>query len=273
MSELTIYQALRAGGLSPAGACAMMGNWDAESCLIPSNVEDRCTLGDFDYTYAVDVGTISRYQFKVDAFGYGLAQWTYPTRKEGLYNLAKQKNVSVADEAMQLEFCLWELHTDEYIELYKYLCETDNLPEAAMKICDQYERPAVPNYKDRINAAQKYYNQFAVSDNAEYVDARDEQPQFDIIHPENRKSFLHLELGDGCRARGYTPHPAIKAWQNLLLCWGFDIGSCGADGEFGMDTLAATNKWQKFVKEHGANVEINGVVDEDDWKAIVEVEV
>ena len=40
-----------------------------------------------------------------------------------------------------------------------------------------------------------------------------------------------------------------------------------------MDTLAATNKWQKFVKEHGANVEINGVVDEDDWKAIVEVEV
>lgn len=272
MSELTIYQALRAGGLSAAGACGMMGNMWAESGMKPNIVEKRCTLGDFDYTYAVDVGTISRYQWKVDAYGYGLCQWTYPTRKEGLYDLAKERGVSVGDEKLQCDYCIMELQRD-FASLYQYLCTTDNLAKAAEDICSQFERPAVNNFSVRINAAQKYYNQFAVNDNAEYENPNDEQPQFDIIHPENRKSFLHLELGDGCRTRGYTPHPAIKAWQNLLLCWGFDIGSCGADGEFGMDTLAATNKWQKFVKEHGANVEINGVVDEDDWKAIVEVEV
>ena len=86
MSEQTIYQALRAGGLSAAGACAMMGNMYCESLLKPNNVEDRCTLGDFDYTNAVDMGTISRYQFKVDAYGYGLCQWTYPSRKADLYD-------------------------------------------------------------------------------------------------------------------------------------------------------------------------------------------
>lgn len=272
MSELTIYQSLRNGGLSAAGACAMLGNWDAESCLIPSNVEDRCTLGDFDYTYAVDVGTISRYQFKVDAYGYGLAQWTYPTRKEGLYDLAKSKNVSISDEAMQLEFCLMELHTDEFINLYKYLCTTDDLPEATKRICAEYERPAVNNFAVRINAAQKFFNEFALNDNGEYSDPDDEPPQFDIIHSEYPRTFLHLEYGDGCKARGYKPDPAIKAWQNLLLCWGFDVGSYGADGEFGNDTLKATKEWQAYAQKVGADVEVNGVVDEDDWLAIVEVE-
>lgn len=270
MSEQTIYDALRAGGLSPAGACAMMGNMWAESGLRSDNVEDRCTLGDHDYTYAVDTGTISRYQFKVDAFGYGLAQWTYFSRKEELYDLARAKNVSISNEAMQCELCITELKRD-YPNLYQFLCTTDNISKATEDVCSQYERPAVNNFSVRINAAVKFYNQFAVNDNAEYTNPDDEQPQFDIIYSKDPKTFMHLEFGDGCKTRGHTPHPAVKAWQNLLLCWGFDVGSWGADGEFGDDTLKATREWQKFAKEHSADVEVNSVVDEDDWKAIVEV--
>ena len=270
MSELTIYQALRAGGLSPAGACAMMGNMWAESGLKSDNVEDRCTLGDHDYTYAVDTGTISRYQFKVDAFGYGLCQWTYFSRKEELYDLARAKNVSISNEAMQCELCITELKRD-YASLYQFLCTTDNISKATEDICSQYERPAVNNFSVRINAAVKLYNQFAVNDNAEYVDDDEEQPQFDIIHPDIRKRFLHLEYGDGCKRRGYEPSPSVQAWQDLLICNGFDVGKCGADGEFGDDTQDATFKWQKYVRNLGADIEVNGVVDEDDWKEIVEV--
>ena len=91
----------------------------------------------------------------------------------------------------------------------------------------------------------------------------------DIVHPENRISFLHLEYGDG----DGNPLPQVKAWQNLLLCWGFDIGIYGADGEFGYDTENATRQWQLKAKERGADVEVNGVVDEDDWVTIVEVPV
>lgn len=272
MSELTIYKELRSGGLSAAGACAMLGNMYCESGLKANNVEDRCTLGDWDYTNAVDMGTISRYQWKVDAYGYGLCQWTYPSRKEGLYDLAKERGVSVGDEQLQCDFCLIEL-SNEYNSLYQYLCHTDDIAEAAKRICAEFERPAVNNFAARINAAQKFFNMLALNDNGEYADTEDEQPQFDIVHPEFPRTFLHLEYGDGCRARGYKPDPAIKAWQNLLLCWGFDIGSCCDDGEFGNDTLNATKEWQKYAKEHGADVEVNGVVDEDDWLAIVEVEV
>lgn len=93
--------------------------------------------------------------------------------------------------------------------------------------------------------------------------------QEDIIHPMHRRSHYHLEYGDGI---GY-PLPQVKAWQNLLLCWGFDLGKSGADGEFGSLTMVATQKWQTKAKGIGADVEINGIVDEDDWIEAVNVPV
>lgn len=270
MSEQTIYQALRAGGLSPAGACGMMGNMDAESCMLTNNVQDNCTMSDFDYTFSVDNGNISRERFVYDSYGYGLCQWTSYDRKDGLYKLAKEKGVSISDEATQVEFCLYELKG--YKDLYKFLCTTDDVAKSAERVCAEFERPKYNNFSVRINAAQRYYNRFALNDSSEFVDDEYEAPQFDIVHPEYPKTFLHLELGDGCKARGCVPDPAVKAWQNLLLCWGFDIGSWGADGEFGNDTKKATEEWQAYALKIGADVEVNGVVDEDDWLAIVEVE-
>ena len=39
MSVRDIYYSLRAGGLSPAGACAIMGNMHAESVMMSNNVQ------------------------------------------------------------------------------------------------------------------------------------------------------------------------------------------------------------------------------------------
>ena len=249
MSEQTIYQALRNGGLSPAGACAMLGNWDAESCLIPSNVEDRCTLGDFDYTYAVDVGTISRYQFKVDAYGYGLAQWTYPTRKEGLYDLAKSKNVSISDEAMQLEFCLMELHADEFINLYKYLCTTDDLPEATKRICAEYERPAVNNFATRINSAQRFFNLLA-NDEGSF-----DSPPVET-HADETCTVDVRVLHKGCLGRDVF----------MLQCGLNDMNfTCGvADGDFGVNTKEAVCELQRKY-----NLTPNGIADKAVWEIIL----
>lgn len=166
MSEQTIYNALRAGGLSRTGVCAMMGNMAMESALISTNVEDRCKMGDKEYTYNVDHGFILREQFAHDAYGYGLAQWTFYSRKEGLYDLAKQKSVSIGDEAMQCEYCIWELK-NQYAGLYSFLCVTENLTEATKRICAEYERPAVNNYLDRIKAAKRYFDKLAAYDTCE----------------------------------------------------------------------------------------------------------
>lgn len=247
MSEQTIYNALRAGGLSPAGACAMLGNMYCESGLIANNVEDRCTLGDFDYTRAVDMGTISRYQFKIDAYGYGLPQFTYPTRKEGLYDLAKERGVSIGDEQMQCDYCIIELRRD-FADLYSYLCATDDLPEATKRICAEYERPAVNNFADRINAAQRYYNQLANGECAE------DACQIEI--PEETCAVNVRTLKRGSLGRD------VFLLQVGLLDMGFDCGL--PDGDFGRNTEEAVRRLQK-----DNCLEETGVADWFVWQTIL----
>ena len=60
---------------------------------------------DETYTAAVDNGSYAK--FDGDAAGYGLAQWTYSTRKRNLLSFAKSAGKSIGDLAMQLDF-LWK---------------------------------------------------------------------------------------------------------------------------------------------------------------------
>ena len=74
---------------NPIGVASLMGNLYVESKLDPMYIEGsyRRKLGmtSEEYTKAVDNGTYSSSQFIHDSVGYGLVQWTYYTRKEGLY--------------------------------------------------------------------------------------------------------------------------------------------------------------------------------------------
>ena len=140
------------------------------------------------------------------------------------------------------------------------------------------------NYSDSVCRTQYKYNDkmiagygrpnWAVVAEPESI-GQDENfvDEFDNVHPDHRRAYLHLQYGDGLESKGYKPSPAVKAWQNLLLCWGIYVGGSGADGEFGFDTQNATRQWQQKAQEIGADVEVNGIVDEDDWKAIIFVEV
>ena len=83
------------------------------------------------------------------------------------------------------------------------------------------------------------------------------------------RTYIHIEKGDGID----NPFPSVKAWQALLMLWGFDLGAGGADGEFGEDTYDATIAWQTFAKDNGLEVEVNGIVDEDDWKEVINIPV
>jgi hypothetical protein len=107
----------------------------------------------------------------------------------------------------------------------------------------------------------------------------DDEPAEDgdqeVIHPMHRRTYFHLEYGDGIKTKENPKaklSPQVRAWQALLLCWGYDLGKYGADGEFGTLTMLATQKWQEKAKGIGADVEVNGIVDEDDWIEIINVE-
>ena len=159
MSAKTIYDRLRSHGMTVAGACAMLGNMQAESGNRSNNVEDRSGMSDAQYTAMVDAGG---YDFATDNgahYGYGLCQWTLKSRKVELLQYAKNRGVSVADEDMQVDFAVYELKRD-FGGLYKFLCSTDDMYTATDRICREFENPAVKNTAKRYEFAQEWDKEF-----------------------------------------------------------------------------------------------------------------
>ena len=108
MNELVIHDYLRAKGLNEYGVAGLMGNLFAESGLNPRNLqnsyEKSLSMNDNAYVTAVDNGTYTNFVY--DKVGFGLAQWTYWSRKQNLLNFARAAGKSIGDLIMQLDF-LW----------------------------------------------------------------------------------------------------------------------------------------------------------------------
>lgn len=142
-NEQLIWQFLKNQGFTDAGAAGMMGNLFAESALSPINLqntyEKKLGYSDSAYTTAVDNGTYTN--FVKDSAGYGLAQWTFWSRKQNLLNYAKSKGVSIGDLNMQLEFLMQELNAG-YKSLLNILKTTNSVSEASNGVLLQFERPA-----------------------------------------------------------------------------------------------------------------------------------
>lgn len=164
MSNRTIYEVLCIEGLTPEGACALMGNMQAESGM-KANIAQRgmTKLSDEDYTALADNGIpMDGKDFANDSVGYGLCQWTYRPRKAALLAYCKAHGVSVGDEKAQVEFCLQELQR-EYPMLLLELKTSNDLYQCTADVCTKYERPAVNNIDARYRFAQQFYNEFAGS--------------------------------------------------------------------------------------------------------------
>lgn len=149
-----IWDKLRAAGLSDAGTAGLMGNLKAESNLEPQNLqntfEKKLGYTDESYTEAVDAGTYTN--FATDGAGYGLAQWTYHTRKAALYSFAKSQGKSVGDLDMQVEFLLREL-LNSYPVLFGDLRTATDVRIASDSVLVQYERPADMSESVKIKRA------------------------------------------------------------------------------------------------------------------------
>lgn len=139
---------------NPYGVAGLMGNLDAESGLKSNRLENLCKIrlreagrGDYTdekYTAEIDSGRMSKKEFlnplPGKQYGYGLAQWTTPKRKEKLYILAKSRGKSIGDESMQLEFLISELKQD-YPGVWRTLCNAGSVREASDAVLKRFEMP------------------------------------------------------------------------------------------------------------------------------------
>lgn len=165
-NEEKIWNYLKSKGLNDYGISGLMGNLYAESALIPTNLqnsyEKKLGFTDITYTNAVDNGTYNN--FVKDSAGYGLAQWTYWSRKQNLLDFAKSKKTSIGDLEMQLDF-LWK-EIQGYTTVFNTLKNATSVREASDVVLLQYERPADQSeavQKKRANYGEIYYKKYAIT--------------------------------------------------------------------------------------------------------------
>ena len=161
-----IWNYLKGKGLNGYAVAGLMGNLYAESGLIAINLQNNYekSLGfnDTTYTVAVDNGTYTN--FVKDSAGYGLAQWTYYTRKQALLDFAKAAKKSIGDLNMQLDF-LWK-ELQGYTGVMKILNAAKTVREASDAVLLDFERPADQSEAVKVKRAgygQGYYDKYAAA--------------------------------------------------------------------------------------------------------------
>ena len=161
-----IWDYFKAKGLNDFGIAGLMGNLYAESGLKPTNLqntyEKKLGYTDAEYTAAVDQGKYTN--FVKDSAGYGLAQWTYWSRKQNLLDFAQSKNKSIGDLNMQLDFLYKELSEGYKNSVLKVLCEAKSVLEASNSVLLKFERPADQSetvQNKRAGFGQAYYDKYA----------------------------------------------------------------------------------------------------------------
>lgn len=143
MGASNIYQKLKAAIGNDYGVFGLMGNLKAESNLQANNLQNTYSkkfgMTDEEYTKAVDNGSYTN--FVKDSAGYGLAQWTYWSRKQKLLQYAQAYGCSIGDENMQVDFMIGELMAS-YPSVLNVLKTATFIREASDCVLTQYERPA-----------------------------------------------------------------------------------------------------------------------------------
>lgn len=142
------------------GVAALMGNLYAESgctpyACQPSHPYSICMT----YIANVDSHVISEYSFVHKGTsstggvasgqgGFGLAQWTYYSRKQELYGYWENTGGSIGALSMQLDFCYDEM-TRKFPSVLSALQGATDLRTASNKVLFDYENP-----KDKSQAVQ-----------------------------------------------------------------------------------------------------------------------
>lgn len=233
MSEKTLWAGLKKLGLSDKAAAVVLGHGKAESGNETNRLQGDFTSGratSIYYTAQVDNGSISRTEFSrngPNGGGYGWLQWTFYSRKEGLYDTAKALGVSVGSEEAALTWFWKELHQAEYSVVLAALTGSGSIREMSDVFMKRFERPADQSDAAcalRASFAEAYYQQFAGS-----AQETPQEPSEDAQEPPEADT------------------PATPFWPPRVLCEGMQ----GAD-------VAAL---QALLLAHGYKVEITGVFD------------
>ena len=250
-TALILYNAFIRAGMTVVGACAMLGNAEAESAMRCNNVENRCPMSDEAYTEGVDNGTYQN--FANDAYGYGAFQWTHKSRKPGLLEMARTWGTSISDPYLQAAYAVAELE-EKFPTVLGYLKTATDLYAATKMVCEKYESPAVNNVSVRYKYAKQYYDGFTKAGKVPNLPAQEQEPVYSrpSYYCAVKLPLLKKGMKDG----------AVVGLQQLLSARGYYTGDC--DGIFGETTKRSVMGFQA-----DAGLETDGEVGWHTWGKLI----
>ena len=258
MSVETIWAKLIAKGFSEKATAAIMGNMMAESGLVPYRIQGDFGNGyqrSLEYTAKVDSGEISREQFAYNGpggGGYGLCQWTYFSRKFGLYDLARKRGVSIGDEQLGIDWFYEEVQQGEYRQTWDALMSGDSIYEMTKVMLRNFEKP-YDQSESAVAQRAAMANQIYEKCKGAPVDQKPEPPAYNGSADSCDITVRVLRKGDLGRD--------VFLLQTGLQDMGIDCGI--PDGDFGDNTEMAVNELKETV-----GLPMDGVADADVWQII-----
>lgn len=250
-TALILYNAFIRAGMTVVGACAMLGNAEAESAMRCNNVENRCPMSDEAYTEGVDNGTYQN--FANDAYGYGAFQWTHKSRKPGLLEMARTWGTSISDPYLQAAYAVAELE-EKFPTVLSYLKTATDLYTATKMVCEKYESPAVNNVSVRYKYAKQYYDGFTKAGKIPSLPAQEQEPVYSrpSYYCAVKLPLLKPGMEDG----------AVVTVQQILTARGYYAGDC--DGIYGELTKRSVMAYQA-----DAGLETDGEVGWHTWGKLI----
>lgn len=184
------------------GVAGLMGNLQAESGLCPYRLQGDFSSGystSLEYTAKVDSGQISEYDFVnngPNGGGYGLAQWTYPPRKQALYDRYKSGSYSsIGSIELACDHLIHELKTD-YANVYADLILASSIRYASDSVLHNFERPADQSEEVEVLRAQLGTNIYEEMHGSSPVDpdtpsSKFKKNKFNFILFNKRRRIFH----------------------------------------------------------------------------------
>ena len=156
--EEKVWFALIDAGFSEYSVAGAMGNFQQESGFKANNLQGSYenSLGMTDETYTDGVNNGSYTNFVHDSAGYGLAQWTFWTRKQAFLNYTKEKGVGIDDEEAQIGFLIKEINERG---CPKWKAAT-SVEEACYNFEKEFEQAGNPQMGNRLTYAENIYNSY-----------------------------------------------------------------------------------------------------------------
>lgn len=204
---------------NPYGVAAIMGNFYIESKMNPgllqSSYARKLGMTSDEYTAKTDSGEYPADSFVHDSAGYGLAQWTYWSRKLSLLDYAREKKKSVGDLELQLEFFCNEVQL--YNAVFNALISATSVRVASDIFAKKYEKPADTSetaLKRRSDAGQKYYDAFVdLQDDEKVVRVTDKNVNVRTGPGMDQRAICRVQTGDTFQYFGTDSN----GWNGIVL--------------------------------------------------------